>query len=175
MQKTIVLLLFLFVVSGGIFSACNSVQEEVEVSDAELEVVEEEFIEEKEEGKVEVKSEVKTEIKKEVAVPTEPVVTTKYVDGTYTQSGSYESPAGPESVTVTVTVKDDVVTGLTVTPNAVHETSQQFQGKFVAGINALVVGKKIDEIGGFAQVNGSSLTPQGFAEAFGAVKTSAVN
>lgn len=182
MQKTIVLLLFLFVISGGLFSACNGVKEElnqpaVEVTAPVVETEEETDLEE------ETEPEEKTEVKKskmKVSVDVsdsskEPVVTTKYVDGSYSQNGGYTSPAGPETISVSVTVKDDVVTAVTVTPMAVNENSQKFQGLFAEGISSMVVGKKIDEIGGFAQVNGSSLSPQGFDVALTAIKSGAVN
>ena len=124
-----------------------------------------------------VKEPVSEPVKKPAEEPvkepaSEPVVTTKYIDGTYTKTGSYQSPAGPESIAVTVTVENDVVKSLAVTPNAVNETSKTYQGLFAQGVNSLVAGKNIDEVGGFSQVNGSSLTSGGFNSAFAAVKAS---
>lgn len=169
--------MFLFVISGGVFSACNS--GEVKVEDSTEYTTENGYDENKaiydEAGDAQVVEEKDvTKIEKKPVVKDEPVVTVKYLDGSYTETGAYQSPAGPENVKVVVTVSGDVVTGVTVTPMAVNETSVKFQGQFVAGINALVVGKKLDEIGGFAQVNGSSLTPKGFDSALAAIKADAL-
>lgn len=179
MKKTISLLMFLFVISGGVFSACNS--GEVKVEDAIDYTVEQGYdqnkaiyddeVEEKTQPKVEDKS-ADTSIKS--SDTKEPVVTVKYLDGSYTQTGGYQSPAGPETVKVALTLSGDVVSGVTVTPMAVNETSIKFQGQFSSGISSLVVGKKLDEIGGFAQVNGSSLTPKAFDSALAAIKADAL-
>lgn len=190
MQKTISYLFLVMIITGTLFTACGPAvetpAEETESTEKIEESKEEEKVEDnKEEVKVEetktepVKETQKEPVKeapKEEAKETpkeEPVVTTKYVDGVYTQTGSYQSPAGPETITVTVTVGGDVVKSLTVTPNTSNETSKIYQGLFRDGVNSLVVGKNIDEISGFSQVNGSSLTPGGFNGAFAQVKASA--
>src|SRR5687768_13920303 len=41
-----------------------------------------------------------------------------YADGTYTADGSYQAPSGTEIITVELTLADDVVTDITVTPQA---------------------------------------------------------
>lgn len=98
-----------------------------------------------------------------------------YEDGQYSETGSYESPAGAESIDVTLELKDDMVTSLTVTSNATVEKSKAMQQLFIDGIGAVVIGKNIDELGELAQVNGSSLTPQGFKKAVEAIKAEAQN
>ncbi|MBI5754556.1 hypothetical protein HZA40_05470 [Candidatus Peregrinibacteria bacterium] len=99
-------------------------------------------------------------------------VSTKYADGTYTKTGSYTSPAGEESVTVTVTVKGDIVESVNVVSNAENPNSQKFQGLFIAGVSDIVVGKKLDNVHA-GVVNGSSLTGGGFNEAVAAIEASA--
>jgi hypothetical protein len=99
-------------------------------------------------------------------------VTTTYKDGTYTQKGTYTSPAGAESVEVSVTLAGDVVTAATFKGEATNPGSVKNQGKFADGYTSLVVGKKIDDIA-LTVVNGSSLTPVGFMEALAKVKTEA--
>ena len=42
----------------------------------------------------------------------------EYTDGTYTADGSYVAPSGSESITVEITLADDVVTDVVVTPHA---------------------------------------------------------
>ncbi len=42
---------------------------------------------------------------------------------------------------------------------------------FANSIGALVVGKPLDEIGGYSAVNGASLTPKGFDAALSQIRT----
>ena len=96
-----------------------------------------------------------------------------YEDGTYTASGSYASPAGPESIAVTLTIKDDIVSSVSIQKNATNQASVNYQGLFASGISAQIVGKSLDEIGGYSSVNGSSLTPNGFDTALASIKADA--
>lgn len=193
MHKTIQLLFLSLIISGMVFTAClpagvdlddleNTEQvEEVEETEEEVEEdedgEEEEEVEKVEEEKtadvekkesVEVKVDVEAEAKVEVAA-------SEYVDGTYSQVGSYQSPAGAETITVNVTVKDDVVSGLNITANATNDVSIKLQKLFIDGANAEVVGKKLSEIEDLGIVNGSSLTPKGFNAALAEVKAQAAN
>lgn len=95
-----------------------------------------------------------------------------YQDGTYSATGHYTSPAGAESVEVTLTLKDGVVTDAQFTGNATHPASKKWQGNFAAGFKDQVVGKKLDEIK-LGVVNGSSLAPKGFMDAVAQVKAEA--
>lgn len=97
---------------------------------------------------------------------------TKYTDGTYTASGEYTSPAGAEQVTVTLTVKDNVVTEVSSTESAENPKSQYFQKQFAEGVASAVVGKPIGSIA-LTVVNGSSLTPKGFMDALEKIKAEA--
>ena len=97
---------------------------------------------------------------------------TKYTDGTYTASGEYTSPAGAEQVTVTLTVKDNVVTEVSSTESAENPKSQYFQKQFAEGVASAVVGKPIGSIA-LTVVNGSSLTPKGFMDALEKIKEEA--
>ena len=94
----------------------------------------------------------------------------KYTDGTYSASGKYQSPAGSDTLQVSITVKNDVVTAVNITPASANEVSLQIQGMFADGIGALVVGKSLDEIGGYSAVNGASLTPKGFDAALSQIR-----
>ncbi|NED66077.1 calcium-binding protein, partial [Streptomyces sp. SID10244] len=51
-------------------------------------------------------------------------------------------------------------------------TSKEFQGKFASGVDALVVGKNIDDLD-VHKVSGSSLTSTGFNDAIDQIKTEA--
>ena len=95
-----------------------------------------------------------------------------YTDGEYSAFGSYQSPGGRQEVGVTVTLSNSVITALTLDTSQTKGTSAEFQGKFASGIDALVVGKSIDELD-VSKVSGSSLTSGGFNDAIEQIKTEA--
>lgn len=95
-----------------------------------------------------------------------------YKNGTYTAEGSYSTPESVETISVTVTLADDVVTDVEVTGNPTKRESEQYQGQFIGGIQSEVVGKKIDEIS-VSRVAGSSLTSGGFNKAIEEIKSEA--
>lgn len=88
-----------------------------------------------------------------------------YVDGTYEADGSYSSPGGKDTIGVTLVVKNNTVTSVTVTTKAADETSKLFIDQFAQDVVAKVVGKSLSELGSLGAVNGSSLTPMGFNSA----------
>jgi uncharacterized protein with FMN-binding domain len=85
-------------------------------------------------------------------------------DGTYTARGDYTSPGGASAVDVKVTLKDDTVTAITVTPKAENATAQGYEARFASGVGAKVIGRKLSELN-VTKVSGSSLTSQGFDRA----------
>lgn len=95
-----------------------------------------------------------------------------YKDGTYTSAGVYRSPAGAESVTISLTLKDDKVTAATFAGDATHKKSIEMQTAFSTGFNEQVVGKSIDDVA-VGVVNGSSLTGMGFMDAVAKIKLEA--
>lgn len=96
-----------------------------------------------------------------------------YVDGTYSADGSYQAPSGTESITVELTLADDTVTDITVTPHASDPTAKGMQQSFASGIADQVVGQDIDQLE-VTRVAGSSLTSAGFAIAIAAIKDEAL-
>jgi uncharacterized protein with FMN-binding domain len=98
--------------------------------------------------------------------------TLTYKDGVYTATGSYMSPGGPDTVGVTLTIKNDTVTNASVTPGANDKTSEKFQKIFIDNYTPYVVGKNIDSIN-LTKVSGSSLTSIGFNEALKKIKAEA--
>ncbi|CAN5390051.1 hypothetical protein BH09ACT1_BH09ACT1_28160 [soil metagenome] len=95
-----------------------------------------------------------------------------YKDGSYTEEGSYQSPAGNDSIKVEVTLKSNVVTAVTVTGEATNPTAKEYQSDFISGIQSVVVGKKIDDLN-VSKVAGSSLTSTGFNAAIEKIKSDA--
>ena len=95
-----------------------------------------------------------------------------YADGTYTAEGSYATPESVETVTVTLTLADDVVTEVEVTGNPQARESEQYQSQFIGGIKNEGVGKSLDEVS-VSRVSGSSLTSGGFMQAVELIKAEA--
>jgi hypothetical protein len=93
-----------------------------------------------------------------------PKPTTKFRNGTYTATGTYRTPGGNESIRVTLTISNDVVTNSTVTSLAQGNTTKAFQQDFIANYRSLVVGRQLDQLN-LTKVSSSSLTPNGFNRA----------
>ena len=98
--------------------------------------------------------------------------TSTYADGTYEAMGTYTSPNGQEEIDVSITLASDVITAVTVTPQASNPNSVRYQNEFADGIAAVVVGQDIDDIQ-VSRVAGSSLTSGGFNEAVETIKAEA--
>jgi predicted small lipoprotein YifL len=96
-----------------------------------------------------------------------------YKDGSYLVFSEYKTPAGLEKLGVNITLTDGKVEAMNMDIKSDNEVSQKFRTLFAEGISELVIGKPIDEIGGFKVVNGSSLTSQGFNMALEKVKADA--
>lgn len=95
-----------------------------------------------------------------------------YQDGDYDAEGTYSNPSGESKVEVEVTLADNKITEVTVTPMAQNATSKQFQQKFAGGISGEIVGKSLDELN-VSKVAGSSLTSSGFNAAIDEIKADA--
>lgn len=95
-----------------------------------------------------------------------------YKDGTYTAMGSYFSPGGPDKIGVTLTLANDIVTEVSVTPEPGDSQSARYQSKFASGYKPLVVGQNIATLH-LTKVSGSSLTPGGFDDALTQIKAQA--
>ena len=97
---------------------------------------------------------------------------TTFKDGTYTATGSYQTPGGQESIDLTVTLSGNTISDAKVTQNATGGEAAQFQSKFAGGYRSLVVGKKITDVS-LTRVAGSSLTPIGFNNAISDIENQA--
>ncbi len=95
-----------------------------------------------------------------------------FKDGTYTATGTYQSPGGSEEIKITVTVQDNKIADTTATAKAASGTSKQYQQEFVGGYKELVVGKNINDIE-LDRVAGSSLTSNGFNDALEQIRQEA--
>lgn len=109
----------------------------------------------------------------ETAAPVEDAAAgSTYTDGSYTESADYQSPNGTESVEVTITLADDVVSAVQVVGSGDNPDSRRYQGMFIDNIASVVVGKEIDSLA-VDKVAGSSLTSGGFNDAVEAIKADA--
>ena len=95
-----------------------------------------------------------------------------YKDGTYTQTGGYNSPGGAEQIAITVTLQNGVITDTSAVSKANDSEAKQFQSKFIGAYKDLVVGKNIDDVQ-LSRVSGSSLTSEGFNNAIEQIKADA--
>lgn len=98
--------------------------------------------------------------------------TTEYTDGTYTAEGSYQTPETVETISVSLTLEDGVVTSVEVTGDPQARETEQYQGQFIDGISEEVEGRPIDELN-VSRVAGSSLTSGGFNAALEDIKEQA--
>ncbi len=95
-----------------------------------------------------------------------------YADGTYTAEGSYATPESVETIVVTVTLENDIITAVDVSGDPQKRESEEYQGRFIGGIAEVVVGQDIDQIS-VSRVAGSSLTSGGFNQAIDTIKSEA--
>jgi uncharacterized protein with FMN-binding domain len=93
-----------------------------------------------------------------------------FADGAYTATGQYGGL--PSFITVTVTLKNGVITDVTVTPHATVTRSLELQRQFAAAVPRAVVGKPINEVH-VGKLAGSSGTPEGFNNAIEKIKARA--
>jgi len=95
-------------------------------------------------------------------------------DGTYRATGDYDTPGGPESVTVTLTVKAGTVRAVHVTGSGTTPNAQHYEAAFESGISGVVVGRKLAGLT-VGAVSGSSLTGIGFDAALDTIRREAAS
>lgn len=94
----------------------------------------------------------------------------RYADGVYSATGEYGGQ--PSHITVKATLKDGVITAVTVTPHAYVPRSLELQRAFADAVPKVVVGKRIDQIK-VGKLAGSSGTPKGFNDAIRQIREEA--
>jgi uncharacterized protein with FMN-binding domain len=97
-----------------------------------------------------------------------------YKDGTYTATGSYSTPGGIETITVTATLAGNTISSVSADGSANGGDSAQYQSRFLSNYESLVVGKNINSVS-LSRVSGSSLTSNGFNSALTKIKNEAVS
>lgn len=97
---------------------------------------------------------------------------TSFKDGSYSATGSYESPGGNENITVHVTLKNGVIAATSADSGAQDPDASSYQAAFISNYKSLVVGKRIADVS-LSRVSGSSLTSQGFNDAIQQIENQA--
>lgn len=104
--------------------------------------------------------------------PSDSATTGTYKDGTYSAKASYRTPEGTESISVTVAVKDDTISDVSISQSTNDREAAEYQAMFKSGYKTLVVGKKLEGLN-LSNVSGSSLTPEGFNDALQEIRNQA--
>lgn len=97
---------------------------------------------------------------------------TVFKDGTYSADGSYTTHVATESIGVKVTVKNDVITDVSLTEEPTDDISKMHQDDFAANYKQFVIGKNIATVH-LDKISTSSLTPIGFNDALQKIETQA--
>jgi uncharacterized protein with FMN-binding domain len=92
-----------------------------------------------------------------VQVATE--TTMRYRDGSYTADGLYGGL--PSRLTVTLTITNDKIEGVSVQTHATDPTSLDLQRRFAQAVPAVVIGRPLADVH-VGKLAGSSVTPDGF-------------
>lgn len=125
----------------------------------------------------EKKEEAKTEQKTSQTTPQPKTTTTPqivaYKNGTYSTSVEYTSPAGKETIDVSITLEKNYIQKATFKGNAINPGSQFAQKNFETGYSKVVVGKALENLK-LDVVNGASLTSKAFNEALEKIKKQAI-
>lgn len=96
-----------------------------------------------------------------------------YKDGTYSATGDYIAPSGPETVGVSLTLSNGVISTVSTTINSHDPDAVRYERRFSQGISGIVIGKTLDDAFVSGRVNGSSLTGDGFNAALETIKQEA--
>jgi len=95
-----------------------------------------------------------------------------YKDGTYSATGGFNTPGGPETIDISVTVKNGVVASTSATANSRDRESREYDTMFIDNYQQYVEGKNIANLN-LSRIAGASLTPLGFNNALQQIKSDA--
>jgi len=100
-------------------------------------------------------------------------VKSKYKDGTYNTTANYTSPGGKDSIGVSLTLLNGIITDATVTNIGSNPESKSFQNRFILGFKKKIIGKNIETLS-VGVISGSSLTSGAFETAVAKIKSQAL-
>ncbi|MFA7314393.1 MAG: hypothetical protein WC025_00475 [Candidatus Magasanikbacteria bacterium] len=96
----------------------------------------------------------------------------QYKDGSYSTTGQYRAPSGQETIGISLTLQNDIVTDVNVQTMSNNRTALAYQNMFSDNLKSQVVGKDISSLN-LNRVAGASLTTQGFNNAVSIIKSQA--
>ncbi len=100
-------------------------------------------------------------------------VANKFRDGEYVGENTYPTPSGNHTITVNLTLRDDIVTAVSNSyDESLSGTSAKITERFEEIYQAEVVGKKLEEVN-LSRVAGASTTSDAFNSALAEIKTKA--
>jgi len=96
-----------------------------------------------------------------------------YKDGSYESTGLYNAPSGDENLDVKITIINNTINDVTINPASNNPIALRYQEKFTKGISAQIVGKTLDKAYVNGNINGASLSGDGFNAALDKIKQQA--
>lgn len=79
----------------------------------------------------------------------------------------YETPAGVETNTITITLDaSETIASFEMSIDTTNEVSIRYQEQFIAQLTPVIIGKKMSEIANLDTIAGASLTTDAFTQAF---------
>jgi hypothetical protein len=107
-----------------------------------------------------------------VATPA-PAPDTTYKNGTYSSQANYRTPDGSYSITVAMTIANDIVSNSTVTFDA-KGARDSYSKRFLSSYGSKVTGSDLSNVS-LSRVGGASLTTNAFNNAVNSIKKQAAS
>ncbi len=101
-----------------------------------------------------------------------PAPTYQYRNGTYTSSVGYTPKGLADTITVTLAIESDKVTGVSVNDNPSNGTSKYYVNQFIAALPSAVNGKSLSSLSP-SRVGGATLTTNAFNQAVSSIRSKA--
>ena len=95
-----------------------------------------------------------------------------YKDGTYAATASYSVPRASNTISVNITIANNIVTNVTTTHKYTDSQSGMYVDSFDGAISSKVVGQSVSNLS-LSRVGGASLTTVGFVQALNTVISNA--
>jgi len=95
-----------------------------------------------------------------------------YRDGTYSADGTFDTPAGIETIGITLVISKDKVVDTSAVDKASNPTSQSYTNDFINNFRSYVIGKSLSSLS-LGKISSASLTPNGFNNAAASIRSQA--
>lgn len=98
--------------------------------------------------------------------------TSSYKDGTYSSTADFYTPEETDTIKVSLSVKDGVVSNVSAVTSTSSRESRQYDSAFLNAYKSYVVGKSLRGLN-LNRVSGASLTTEGFNNALDMIRQQA--